>query len=617
MSEQTQKRTLKVDPNIIKTVISAQAGSLQKAMMEAVANSMDAGATKVDVEVTADKVSIRDNGKGLTKAQEIFQVFETFGFDHSKLDRTHGRFGVGRGQLFCYGINRWRTHTFEMVLDIEHDGLDYNFRDGLEQSKGMAIEIDLYKPLSMRDSFELEEAFRELVKYSTVPIHYNGKQISKDPTQMKWSMETDEAWYNLKRDGSMKIYSQGLYVMNNYQQGVGGEVVTKPGHALALNMARNDILRDKCGVWPAIQKVLRAEARKLADKGVKQNTLTDLQRRAMAQNSLEVESISDLMDAPLFTLTNNKHLSLTKLLTRHVALAPKGDRRADVLLQRQAIYVLSPETLERFGVETVAELSERINRALTKALKATKKSGYGSWSANGNGPSTWKIQNTLDSMKRGVWKEDLTDFEHLVSLDYTELAPKELNPSEKAALLAVRRMADHLHTMMYWKARREGGNEDTTLGHRRIVQAMVSDGAEAMTDGLSKIWIERKQLALVKRGLPGFIKLLNLIAHEYTHQSSSLGSHLHDQDFFESFHNTVMDHRVAALAVSGLGVYVKHAPKANATLLSHIDMVLTGDPSQLFQSDAADALEADHAVSAEVAETPAIAKPKPKRRVRQ
>lgn len=604
MTGTTQKRSLRVDPNIIKTVIGAQAGSLQKAMMEAVANSMDAGATRVDVEVTPNKVIIRDNGKGLSKAEEIFQVFEVFGFDHSGLDRTHGRFGVGRGQLFCYGANRWRTHTFEMALDIEKDGLDYQFRDDLKPSKGMSIEIDLYHPLNVRSNYELDEAFKELVKYSTVPIHYNGKLISKDPTKVKWALETDDAWFSLRRDGAMKIYSQGLYVMNSYQQGVGGEVVTKSGHALALNMARNDILRDKCTVWPQVQKTLRAEARKLADKGIKQNTLNDLQRRAMAQEALDPANVDDLLERPLFTLTNNKHLSLTKLLTRQVAMAPKGDRRADVLLQRQTLYALSPETLERFGVDTAAELHERLAQSLTKAVTfRQKKLGYGAW----------KIKGVLNTLKASDWKEDLGEFDHLVDVNYTELAPKDLNASEKAALVAVRRMGEQLHLMMSYHQRETDSNVE--FGRRRMVQAMVSDSAEAMTDGLSKIWIERGQLALVKRGLPGFIKLLNLLVHEYTHRSSSQGSHLHDQDFFESFHNTVMEPSVARLAVTGLATYAKHAPKANSTLLSHIDMALDPSDQKLFQNDGQAVLMAED-LAAEVEAQAEVAKAKPKRRVR-
>lgn len=287
-SRTAKTHQFKVDPNVIKLLITGQSGSLQKAMMEAVANSMDAGATGVDIQVSPQRVVIQDNGKGIGSLDEMEKVFATFAFNHASEERTHGRFGVGRGQLFRYGKNIWRTNTFSMLVDVEVLGYDnYELDEKLKNEPGMRIGIDLYKPLTVREAYDLEEAFRALVKFSILPVTYNGKLISNDPREAKWTLETDEAWFNLRREGGLRIYSQGLFVEMSHSYGVGGDLVTKPGKALEVNIARNDINKDSCVIWPIIQKTLRAQARTFADRGLRQNTLTGSQRREMAMEALE------------------------------------------------------------------------------------------------------------------------------------------------------------------------------------------------------------------------------------------------------------------------------------------------------------------------------------------
>ena len=109
-----QKREFRLDKHAITTFIQAQAGSLEKALLEAVANAIDAGASKVEVNVSPTHVSIIDDGRGFVSVEEIDKFFDTFGFDHSQLDRKVGRFGVGRGQLFHFGKNLWTTHGHTM-----------------------------------------------------------------------------------------------------------------------------------------------------------------------------------------------------------------------------------------------------------------------------------------------------------------------------------------------------------------------------------------------------------------------------------------------------------------------------------------------------------------------
>lgn len=591
-----QTRQFKVDPHILVSVITAQAGSLQKAMMEAVANSMDAGATKIEVKVTSDKVTLKDDGRGLASFDEITKVFEVFGFDHSKLDRSHGRFGVGRGQLFCYGVNKWRTHTFAMEVDIQTKGFeDYDLVDNLKKVKGMTIEIDLYKPLSVREAYDLEEAFRKLVKFSVVPVVYNGKTISNDPRQTKWKEETNEAWFNLKREGHLNIYSQGLYVTSLWREGVAGDLVTKPGKAFALNLARNDILKAECQVWPLVQKKLRAVAREMGEKGDKQNTLTDSQRGAMAQEALDPENVKNLMSMALFSLTNNKHLSLTQLAKNPMwAVADAGDRRADVLNQRKSVNVLSLDTLERFGVESVGDLLARL-KAVVKKAQATQNYGSGYH-------ELFFVGRNLDKV---VPHENLDAFKDLVDLDFREVSPRKLTADEKLALVVLRRMNESIPFIFMGQAM--AFDDDHLKRTLRTLNVMESDSALAQTDGHLYVWINRPQLKLVKKGLDGFFRLAGLLVHEYVHTSSSQGSHLHDQNFFETFHNMLVHSKVGALAIKGLAQYAKRAKNVNSTMLSEIGIVLEVGDEALFLGDADDVLEKQEAG----AETKVVVKAKP------
>jgi len=60
-------------------VIRKQAGSIQKAVLEGVMNSIEAAATRVEVSVEPDQIKIIDDGRGFQNREEIELFFETFG----------------------------------------------------------------------------------------------------------------------------------------------------------------------------------------------------------------------------------------------------------------------------------------------------------------------------------------------------------------------------------------------------------------------------------------------------------------------------------------------------------------------------------------------------------
>lgn len=625
----TTTRAFRVDPHIIRTLIGNQAGSLQKAVMEAISNSMDAGAKAINLTVNDTQVIISDNGKGLTEKSEILAFFEVFGFDHTDLGREHGRFGVGRGQLFYYGKNTWRTGKFSMGVDINHTGLDYDLVEGLPAATGMTISIDLYEPMSVGDRYRFDEAFRKLVKYAAIPIVYNGEQINDDPRKKKWDHETDEAWFQVRQNGNLSVYSQGLLVqeMSSYQHGVGGVVVTKPGHALALNMARNDILAQECGVWKAVVKDLRKLAAPFRDKAERQNTLTAEQRKHMALETLEVEDSSDLKDLydkPLFTLTNGKHLSLAKLLQQKTwAVGPSHDKVGDKAIQMSVGYAITPESLDRFGVDTLEALKKRVIQTLERCQKKAPKKPKGKevmrWDRSNPQHQVWQdyyaAQNDYEAIARkladlrDITTHETTDvFKDLIKTDFEEIPVHKLAEDEKAMLYAIRKAAVHVRIAV---DKAEGvspwGREART---ERKIMAMKSDSMNGCTNGTSMIWINERYLKKPGRGLVVFADIANLLAHEYTHGDSSQISHGHDHTFFESFHNTVRHGEVTKASIIMMGRYAKSSKtKPTATLLSELDQTIDFGGELVFQGERP-------TLEDETKAEPATPKPKRRPRVR-
>ncbi len=75
----SETRKFSMHPDLLYSVIKNQAGSIGKAILELVMNSIDAGATRVDITLDRRTVKVADDGKGFTSRQEIDEFFETFG----------------------------------------------------------------------------------------------------------------------------------------------------------------------------------------------------------------------------------------------------------------------------------------------------------------------------------------------------------------------------------------------------------------------------------------------------------------------------------------------------------------------------------------------------------
>ncbi len=100
-------------------VIERQAGTVAKSALEAVMNSIDAGATRIEVELTPKRLVIRDNGKGFKSEKEIDDYFAVFGQPH-ELDGDGRSVDAKYGTYLycCFALSAARTRAFKPASPI-------------------------------------------------------------------------------------------------------------------------------------------------------------------------------------------------------------------------------------------------------------------------------------------------------------------------------------------------------------------------------------------------------------------------------------------------------------------------------------------------------------------
>ena len=260
----TETRALAMHPKLLMDTIKRQAGTLQKANLEGVMNAIEASSPVVRIELKIDgsnaKLSIGDDGIGIETKQEIEDFFETFGTPHNETENTIWKqFRMGRGQMFAFGKNVWRTATFKMTIDIEKDGLAYELQENLPYFNGCQIDIDLYKnPIGYSHSSieAYKESITEQIKFMEGTILFNGEQINTPASECKWDFQDKNAYYLFNIGCDFKIYNLGAFVMKSSPFDIGMMGISVSKKQLKVNFARNDIQHD-CVVYNSMKKVIK------------------------------------------------------------------------------------------------------------------------------------------------------------------------------------------------------------------------------------------------------------------------------------------------------------------------------------------------------------------------
>jgi hypothetical protein len=499
-----ERRMLKAHEHLLIDVIKRQAGTLEKAVMEGIMNSVDARSSFCRVTMSAKRVTIDDDGVGFKNAEEIEKWFETFGQPHEASEKkTYGNFRMGRGQMFSFGKNTWRTGEFVMLVDIDGLGLGYDLDTVDKPVKGCHIVIDLYKPLLPSEMFNIERNIAKMNKYVPCELSVNGKVVSIDPKTEQWDHETDEAYIRIKSTTSLSIYNLGVWVKDfgNHEFGCGGTVVSKK--QLKLNFARNDIMSD-CVVWKAAKKFVDQKAK---TRNKKASALTDGEREALARQIVDEEiDPSEAINLKVLTDVAGRHWSFRQFDTcrqaDRVTVCDKGNHLGDKLMQSQVAFVLAQETLDRFDL-TMAKLMALISKTLDEADHA---------------PCAHKVIAFTELTKGMDTKFFVVD-------------KKKWTPREKAWVDMVNRAQKSL--LWGFSSRWDG---DDRKPSREILIGEAA-GVDGWTDGRTYIVMGRKFLGSIYFDLKGFMAVHDLILHEYCHDDASNNTHVHSLEFYQTFHD--------------------------------------------------------------------------------
>ena len=502
------------DENLLIHTIKRQAGTLQKAILEGTMNSIESGATRVDITLETNGaaeaesgavLTITDDGCGIVTDQELADHFERFGTPHDESEEKRwAEFRMGRAQLFCFGKNTWRTATFKMVVDIETPpALEYDIKRGLRKVKGTKIVIDLYKNPVGRSIEPLKAAIKEQIEFMEVPVYFNGEQINTPASKCKWTHEDNDAYYLFGKGANFTLYNLGAFVkvVPASQAGVTGVMVSKK--RLRLSVSRQEIIRsgnDACPVYDRIEAVVKKNRIKKVRKAARR---LDRDERICTLNDLLAGEIDydDVKGLGLFETCNDRVMSLDaiKKIRSPWCFAERGDRAADRLIEGEQAVCLSNDTLEWLNYSG----SERdfFDWLLNEAYVSSNRYGNGLM-------KQWKhlrqLYRDFDELREGY--SGISNF-----IPQTKWTKPE------------KRVVRILQNYNRWKG--------------RTICIGTSDTNAAWTDGLTYICLGREYLRRVSlTSADGAAKLIHTMFHELAHDEETSGTHHHGMEFYRAFH---------------------------------------------------------------------------------
>ena len=502
----TITRDFTMHPKLLLDVIKRQAGSIEKAITEGVMNAIEAGSPEVRVTATEDKIEIVDTGRGFSALDEIQRCFEMFGAPHTEEEnKIWANFRMGRGQMFSFGVNTWRTGLYTLLVDIDNKGLNYDIEQAEEFHHGCHITIDLYQKLRQYQIYGIERALVRQLAYAPVPIYFNGELISKDPSQEEWTMETEDAYIKTDASNNLSVYNIGIQVRDFYSGssfGIGGIVVSKK--QLQVNFARNDI-QSTCPVWQRIGEVLQKLA---GDSFTADKVYSDAEiERISTLLSTKQYINKSVFEAKIIRSVTGRMYSMRQLCNalnkyNYFTSAPDGSRVGDKLQRSGMAFVVADSTLKLFKADRFVDLVDR-------------------WIYHGAFGFTSVMYKLKD--KYSAFKALTQGYRD----DYETFDSSDCSKTQQAWL----HIADLIIELMPSAYSTEPA---------RIAMCGESAVATAWTDGRTYIAYDKVFLNSLPFTLEGVLRLGFVTLHELQHSVPDTDKHSHDQSFYEDFHDACL-----------------------------------------------------------------------------
>ncbi|MBP2195078.1 ATP-binding protein [Pantoea cypripedii] len=525
-----------LDPQIIHHIIYSQAGSIGKAVIELIMNSVDAGAGAVIIDITPEGFSCRDDGRGFASYDDVKRYFGRFGTPHQEGDATYGRFRLGRGQIMAHARTLWRSQRWQMSVDTREMGYHYDLEELALAEQGCVISGEWYEPLTSQERMSCLQEIRDLVRYTPVTVHLNGTIITRNPALEKWDAEDDAAWYRLREEGAVSVYNQGVLVRHDpgHLWGVGGMIVSKK--PLALNVSRTEILRKTCPVWKTVADRFGELAASFSDNQG-QHRKTEARREKTARALLSGEGdLQKLMNGEevITLLPGKRHVTLEHFirkcryypaatdkncftLARYARDVPQGE----IIARAGIAPVVHPVTLTRFGCHEPDEFMECLNRIRTNLM-------------------AYREQLPRQQRWGTGWQSGLAlvDFETLSAnfIDRTQMVSEiQLDKETRRAWTALRWCLAQYAAVC---SGGEAGYQSRSYGGKRFqILLGESTSADAWTDGETYI---AYNIDIVRRLKSDALRtaslLFSLTEHEVAHEGDSLDCG-HDEAFYQRFHD--------------------------------------------------------------------------------
>jgi len=501
-------RKFKMHEKLLYDTIRRQAGTLEKANVEAGMNSIEAGASAFHITLddnyngTGKAVMIfKDDGKGFKDEKEIELFFETFGQPHGESENVVWKqFRMGRGQIFAYGKNTWLTGTFKMVVDIKEWGLSYEFYKDQPYVDGCEITVELYdNPIGGYPYYSMEtykEAIQQQLRFVETPVYFNEEQINTAPTDCQWDKKDGHGYYLFNVGTDMLVYNLGVFVMKipASKAGMGGIVVSR--EMLEVNFARNDV-DSKCQIMQHLNSIIRDNRIKKTRQ--KRRQLNNWERQATMSDLRDgQQDLADIKTLALIRTAQGKHVSLDLIRKngQQWCFAELGSNLADRLMERGEALVIDDNMLATMNY-------------------TGEKSKFFSWLTGAE--NDYSYRNDYSTNEWQKVEKLYTDFATMsagISDHYTTSPDKKLTVVE-------RRILKVLNNLNCWSG--------------RVINLGYSERAAAWTNGMSYITIDRNWLKSnhVTSGW-GVNRIMLLLSHEMAHSCDTRGTHIHGPEFYEN-----------------------------------------------------------------------------------